>query len=52
MTKTILCGFGTDINSVTGWIGSYDGGDSHWDIQRNISATEVGLARLLCLSEK
>ena len=28
MTKKILCGFGTDIDSVAGWIGSYGGGDS------------------------
>ena len=41
MAKKILCGFGTDIDSVAGWIGSYGGGDSPSDIQRGIFATEV-----------
>ena len=39
MTKKILCAFGTDIDSVAGWIGSYGGGDSPSDIQRGIFAT-------------
>lgn len=47
MTKKIMCGFGTDIDSVAGWIGSYGGGDSPCDIQRGIFATEVGVPRLL-----
>ena len=28
MAKKIICAFGTDIDSVAGWIGSYGGGDS------------------------
>ena len=49
MTKKIMCAFGTDIDSVAGWIGSYGGGDSPSDIQRGIFATEVGIPRLLKL---
>ncbi len=52
MTKKIYCAFGTDIDSVAGWIGSYGGGDSPSDIQRGIFATEVGVPRLLRLFEK
>ncbi|MBI1169810.1 polysaccharide deacetylase family protein [bacterium] len=52
MTKKILCAFGTDIDSVAGWIGSYGGGDSPSDIQRGIFATEVGIPRLLRLFKK
>ena len=50
--KKIICGFGTDIDSVAGWIGSYGGGDSPSDIQRGIFATEVGVPRLLRLFKK
>jgi peptidoglycan/xylan/chitin deacetylase (PgdA/CDA1 family) len=52
MAKKILCGFGTDIDSVAGWIGSYGGGDSPSDIQRGIFATEVGVPRLLRLFKR
>ena len=52
MTKKIICGFGTDIDSVAGWIGSYGGGDSPSDIQRGVFATEVGVPRLLRLFKK
>ncbi len=52
MTKKIYCAFGTDIDSVAGWIGSYGGGDSPSDIQRGIFATEVGIPRLLRLFKK
>ena len=44
--------FGTDIDSVAGWIGSYGGGDSPSDIQRGIFASEVGNIRLLKLFKK
>jgi peptidoglycan-N-acetylglucosamine deacetylase len=47
-----MCAFGTDIDSVAGWIGSYGGGDSPSDIQRGIFATEVGIPRLLRLFKK
>ena len=41
MAKKIYCAFGTDIDSVAGWIGSYGGGDSPSDIQRGIFAKVV-----------
>ena len=50
--KEIICAFGTDIDSVAGWIGSYGGGDSPSDIQRGIFASEVGNIRLLNLFKK
>ena len=52
MAKKIICAFGTDIDSVAGWIGSYGGGDSPSDIQRGVFATEVGVPRLLRLFRK
>ena len=52
MAKKIYCAFGTDIDSVAGWIGSYGGGDSPSDIQRGSFATEVGVPRLLRLFKK
>jgi len=52
MTKEIFCTFGTDVDSVAGWIGSYGGGDSPSDIQRGIFASEVGVPRLLRLFRK
>jgi peptidoglycan/xylan/chitin deacetylase (PgdA/CDA1 family) len=52
MAKEIICAFGTDIDSVAGWIGSYGGGDSPSDIQRGIFASEVGNVRLLNLFKK
>src|SRR3954471_10501584 len=50
--KEIICAFGTDIDSVAGWIGSYGGGDSPSDIPRGIFASEVGVPRLLKLFKK
>ncbi|TXD96222.1 polysaccharide deacetylase [Psychrobacter frigidicola] len=50
--KTIICGFGTDVDSVAGWIGSYGGGESPSDIQRGVWASEVGVPRLLKLFKK
>ncbi len=50
--KEIYCAFGTDIDSVAGWLGSYGGEDSPSDIQRGIFATEVGVPRLLRLFKK
>ena len=41
MAKEIVCAFGTDVDSVPGWIGSYGGGDSPSDIQRGVFASEV-----------
>ncbi len=50
--KKIICAFGTDVDSVAGWIGSYGGGDSPSDIQRGVFASEVGNIRLLNLFKK
>jgi peptidoglycan/xylan/chitin deacetylase (PgdA/CDA1 family) len=50
--KEIYCTFGTDVDSVAGWIGSYGGEDSPSDIQRGIFASEVGVPRLLKLFKK
>lgn len=50
--KEIYCAFGTDIDSVAGWLGSYGGEDSPSDIQRGIFASEVGVPRLLRLFKK
>ena len=47
MAKEIICAFGTDVNSVAGWLGSYGGANSPSDIQRGIFASEVGIIRLL-----
>lgn len=52
MAKEIFCAFGTDVDSVAGWIGSYGGADSPSDIQRGIFATEVGVPRLLRMFKK
>jgi peptidoglycan/xylan/chitin deacetylase (PgdA/CDA1 family) len=52
MAKEIICAFGTDVDSVAGWIGSYGGGDSPSDIQRGVFASEVGNIRLLKLFKK
>ena len=52
MAKEIICAFGTDIDSVAGWIGSYGGADSPSDIQRGIFASEVGNIRLLKMFSK
>jgi peptidoglycan/xylan/chitin deacetylase (PgdA/CDA1 family) len=52
MAKEIICAFGTDIDSVAGWIGSYGGADSPSDIQRGVFASEVGNIRLLRLFKK
>lgn len=50
--KEIYCAFGTDIDSVAGWLGSYGGEDSPSDIQRGVFASEVGVPRLLRLFKK
>jgi peptidoglycan/xylan/chitin deacetylase (PgdA/CDA1 family) len=52
MAKEIICGFGVDVDSVAGWIGSYGGGDSPSDIQRGVFASEVGNIRLLKMFKK
>jgi hypothetical protein len=47
--KQILYGFGIDVDAVAGWLGSYGGQDSLFDISRGLFAGEVGTPRLLRL---
>lgn len=49
MAKEIKVCIGTDIDAVSGWLGSYGGEDSPADIQRGMFAGEVGVPRLLQL---
>jgi peptidoglycan/xylan/chitin deacetylase (PgdA/CDA1 family) len=50
--KLIHVGFGVDVDAVAGWLGSYGGEDSPFDISRGIFAGEVGIPRLLDLFKK
>jgi hypothetical protein len=50
--KQILCGFGIDVDAVAGWLGSYGGQDSPFDISRGLFAGEVGTPRLLRLYDR
>ncbi|GAA3696497.1 polysaccharide deacetylase [Arthrobacter ginkgonis] len=52
MAKEIKVTFGSDIDAVAGWLGSYGGEDSPHDIQRGMFAGEVGVPRLLNLFKK
>lgn len=52
MVKQIKVTFGSDIDAVAGWLGSYGGEDSPHDIQRGMFAGEVGVPRLLNLFKK
>lgn len=52
MSKTILCGFGIDVDAVAGWLGSYGGEDSPDDISRGLFAGEVGSPRLVKLFDR
>ncbi|KAF9224126.1 carbohydrate esterase family 4 protein [Gyrodon lividus] len=52
MPRTILVGFGVDVDAVAGWLGSYGGEDSPLDISRGMYAGEVGVPRLLKLFKK
>ena len=47
MSKDIKVAFGTDVDAVGGWLGSYGGEDSPDDISRGVFAGEVGVPRLL-----
>lgn len=51
-SKRVLCGFGVDVDAVSGWLGSYGGEDSPNDISRGMYAGEVGVPRLLQLFKK
>ncbi|KAF9233739.1 carbohydrate esterase family 4 protein [Melanogaster broomeanus] len=52
MRRSILVGFGVDVDAVAGWLGSYGGEDSPLDISRGMYAGEVGVPRLLKLFTK
>lgn len=45
--KNITVLIGVDVDAVAGWIGSYGGEDSPFDISRGVFAAEVGVPRLL-----
>ncbi len=45
--KQILAAFGIDVDAVAGWLGSYGGEDSTFDISRGVFAGEVGVPRLV-----
>lgn len=50
--KDIQICLGVDVDAVAGWLGSYGGEDSPFDISRGIFAGEVGVPRLLNLFKK
>jgi peptidoglycan/xylan/chitin deacetylase (PgdA/CDA1 family) len=52
MPKEIQCAFSIDIDAVAGFLGSWSGADSLYDIQRGVFAGEVGTPRLLKLFDK
>ena len=52
MSKDIKVAFGTDVDAVGGWLGSYGGEDSPDDISRGVFAGEVGVPRLLTFFER
>jgi peptidoglycan/xylan/chitin deacetylase (PgdA/CDA1 family) len=52
MPQEIFVAFGTDVDAVGGWLGSYGGEDSPDDISRGLFAGEVGVPRLLTLFER
>src|SRR5579872_4086614 len=47
MSKEILAAFGVDVDAVSGWLGSYGGEDSTFDISRGVFSGEVGVPRLV-----
>jgi peptidoglycan/xylan/chitin deacetylase (PgdA/CDA1 family) len=52
MPKEILCTFSVDIDAVAGFLGSWGGADSLYDVQRGVFAGEVGTPRVLKLFDK
>lgn len=50
--KEILVSYGVDVDAVAGWLGSYGGENSPFDISRGLFAGEVGVPRLLDLFDK
>ena len=52
MPKEIQCTFSVDVDAVAGFIGSWGGADSLYDIQRGIFSVEVGTPRVLKLFDR
>lgn len=52
MPKEIQCTFSVDIDAIAGFLGSWGGAESLYDIQRGIFAGEVGTPRVLKLFDK
>jgi peptidoglycan/xylan/chitin deacetylase (PgdA/CDA1 family) len=52
MPKKVLCAFGVHVDAVAGWLGTYGGEDSVFDISQGLFAGEVGTDRVLKLFEK
>src|SRR5207245_9865360 len=52
MATEILCAYGSDVDAVAGWLGSYGGENSPDDISRGLFAGEIGTPRLLKLFEQ
>ena len=51
-SKEILCAFGTHVDAVAAWFGSFGGADSPTDISRGVFAGEIGTPRLLRLYDR
>lgn len=52
MPKNIQCTFSVDLDAAAGFLGSWGGGESLYDMQRGVFAGEVGTPRVLKLLEK
>lgn len=52
MPKNIQCTFSVDLDAIAGFLGTWGGGESLYDIQRGVFAGEVGTPRVLRLLEK
>jgi hypothetical protein len=52
MVKKAMCALGIHVDAVAGWLGTYGGEDSIYDISCGLFAGEVGSQRLLDLLKK
>lgn len=52
MPKDIQCTFSVDVDAVAGFLGSWGGADSRYDIQRGAFSVEIGTPRVLKLFDK
>jgi peptidoglycan/xylan/chitin deacetylase (PgdA/CDA1 family) len=50
--KEIQCTFSVDLDAIAGFLGTWGGGESLYDVQRGVFAGEVGTPRVLRLLEK